>query len=100
VSWLRAARKVVDPERVEWDIYVTRVREQPTAGRFGRLRARFGLTRRIEAITDWPRPRTLVWQVEGPPGRLLLDEIARGIERGTVPRPVGASYLGEKPQGT
>jgi hypothetical protein len=26
LSWLRASRKVVDPEGVEWDIYVTRLR--------------------------------------------------------------------------
>jgi len=26
VSWLRASRKVVDPEGVAWDIYVTRAR--------------------------------------------------------------------------
>jgi hypothetical protein len=95
MSWLRAARKVVDPDRVEWDIYVTRVRAQQAARRVGSMRTYFGLTRRIEAITDWPEPRTLVWEVEGAPGRLLLDEIARGIALGTVPRPVGASYLGE-----
>jgi hypothetical protein len=96
MSWLRAARKVVDPEQVEWDIYVTRVRTQQTTRRLGGMRRYFGLTRRIEAITDWPEPRTLVWEVEGVPGRLLLDEIARGIALGTVPRPVGTSYLGEK----
>jgi hypothetical protein len=96
VSWLRAARKVVDPDRVEWDIYVTRVRAQQAERRLGRMRTYFGLTRRIEAITDWPEPRTLVWEVEGAPGRLLLDEIARGIALGNVPRPVGTSYLGER----
>jgi hypothetical protein len=96
VSWLRASRKVVDPERVEWDLYVTRVRAERSAGPFGRVRAHFGLTRRIEAIADWPRRRTHVWEVEGPPGRLLLDEIARGLALGKVPRPVGATYLGEK----
>jgi hypothetical protein len=96
VSWLRASRKVVDPERVEWDLYVTRVRAARTRGRFGGVRPHFGLTRRIEAISDWPRPRTHVWEVEGPPGRLLLDEIARGMALGKVPTPAGARYLGEK----
>jgi hypothetical protein len=96
VSWLRASRKVLDPERVQWDLYVTRVRAEHSTGRFGRVRAHFGLTRRIEAISDWPRPRRHVWEVEGVPGRLLLDEIARGIALGKVPEPVGARYLGEK----
>jgi hypothetical protein len=96
VSWLRASRKVVDPEQVKWDVYVTRVRADHSTGRFGRVRAHFGLTRRIEAISDWPRRRTYVWEVEGPPGRLLLDEIARGLALGKVPLPVGAKYLGEK----
>jgi hypothetical protein len=96
VSWLRASRKVRDPENVEWDVYVTRVRDEPESGPFRRIRARFGLTRRIEAITDWPRPRVLVWEVQGPPGKLLLDEIARGIALGTVVFPGGTRYLGEK----
>jgi hypothetical protein len=96
VSWYRASRKLVDPQGVEWDIYVSRVREQPVRGPFRRLRGRFGLTRRIEAITDFPRPRTHVWQVEGPPGKLLLDEIARGLAIGKLVFPVGTTYLGEK----
>jgi hypothetical protein len=96
VSWLRASRKVVDRDRVEWDVYVTRVRPGQRRGPVGRVRAHFGLTRRIEAISDWPRRRTHTWEVEGPPGRLLLDEIARGLARGDVPRPVGTTYLGER----
>ena len=32
MSWLRASRKVVDHGPVEWDIYVTRVREEPLTG--------------------------------------------------------------------
>jgi hypothetical protein len=96
VSWLRASRKVMDPDRVEWDVYVTRVREQPARGPFRRIRGRFGLTRRIEAITDWPRPRALVWEVQGQPGKLLLDEIARGLALGKVVFPGGTTYLGEK----
>ena len=97
MSWLRASRKVTDTDNVEWDVYVTRVREEPLTGHFRRVRARFGLTRRIEAITDWPKPRVLVWEVEGPPGQLLLDEIARGLARGKVVYPGGTRYLGEKP---
>jgi hypothetical protein len=96
VSWLRASRKVLDPENVEWDIYVVRVREEPATGRFRGIRGRFGLTRRIEAITDWPRPRTHVWEVQGPPGTLLLDEIARGLALGKIVFPGGTKYLGEK----
>jgi hypothetical protein len=96
VSWLRASRKVVDPENVEWDVYVTRVRDEPASGPWRRIRGRFGLTRRIEAITDWPRPRVLVWEVQGPPGKLLLDEIARGLALGKVVFPGGTRYLGEK----
>jgi hypothetical protein len=96
VSWLRASRKIVDPENVAWDVYVTRVRDEPLTGPFRRVRARFGLTRRIEAITDWPRPRTLVWEVQGAPGKLLLDEIARGLALGKVVFPVGTRYLGER----
>ena len=96
MSWLRASRKVVDPDSVAWDVYVTRVREEPLTGRFRRVRSRFGLTRRIEAITDWPSERTLIWEVQGPPGKLLLDEIARGLARGKVVSPGGTTYLGEK----
>jgi hypothetical protein len=66
---------------------------------FAVVRSRFGITRRIEAIADWPQPVRRVWQVEGPPGKLLLDEIARGLERGNVPEPTGARYLGEEPYG-
>jgi hypothetical protein len=139
VSWLRASRKVVDPEGVAWDIYVTRVRagdpghlfepEDPPSGYgfglsavamalfafvgelvgallrglvrlvllvpFGLVRSRFGITRRIEAIADWPQRRTLVWTVEGVPGELLLDEIAQGLALGTIPEPGGTRYLGE-----
>jgi hypothetical protein len=141
MSWLKASRKVVDPQGVAWDIYVTRVRvgdpghvfeaDDPPAGYgfglasigmmilglvgelanallrglvrltmllpVGLVRSRFGITRRIEAIADWPQRRTLLWTVEGPPGDLLLDEIARGIERGAPPSPAGATYLGEQP---
>jgi hypothetical protein len=96
VSWLRASRKIVDPENVAWDVYVTRVRDEPLTGPFRRVRARSGLTRRIEAITDWPRPRTHVWEVQGPPGTLLLDEIARGLALGKIVFPGGTKYLGEK----
>jgi hypothetical protein len=96
VSWLRASRKVLDPENVEWDVYVTRVRDEPVSGPFRRIRGRFGLTRRIEAITDWPRPRVLMWEVQGQPGKLLLDEIARGLALGKVVYPGGTRYLGEK----
>jgi hypothetical protein len=96
VSWLRASRKVMDPENVEWDVYVTRVREDPPTGHLRRIRGRFGLTRRIEAITDWPQPRVLVWEVQGQPGKLLLDEIARGLALGKVVFPDGTRYLGEK----
>jgi hypothetical protein len=136
VSWLRASRKVVDPDGVKWDIYVTRIRVgdagqvfDPTGPSFSPrwdilmfamtiaselmrvvvrvlmllpfalVRSRFGITRRIEAIAEWPQPVKRVWQVEGPPGKLLLDEIARGLERGTVPEPAGARYLGEEPYG-
>jgi hypothetical protein len=38
----------------------------------------------------------LVWEVQGPPGKLLLDEIARGLALGTVVFPGGTRYLGEK----
>ena len=96
MSWLRASRKIVDPDNVAWDVYVTRVRDEPLTGPFRRVRARFGLTRRIEAITDWPRPRALVWEVQGAPGKLLLDEIARGLALGKVVFPVGTKYLGER----
>ena len=96
MSWLRASRKVLDPDGAEWDIYVVRVRDPAARGPFRRLRARFGLTRRIEAISDFPKPRTLVWEVEGHPGKLLLDEVARGVALGKVPHPGGARYLGEK----
>jgi hypothetical protein len=96
VSWLRASRKIVDPDNVAWDVYVTRVRDEPLTGPFRRVRARFGLTRRIEAITDWPRPRALVWEVQGAPGTLLLDEIARGLALGKVVFPAGTKYLGER----
>ena len=96
MSWLRASRKVLDPENVEWDVYVTRVRDEPPTGHFRRIRGRFGLTRRIEAITDWPQPRVLVWEVQGQPGTLLLDEIARGLALGKVVFPGGTRYLGEK----
>jgi hypothetical protein len=136
VSWLRASRKVVDPDGVKWDIYVTRIRvgdpgqvfdsHDPVFNArwdvllfattiaselvrvivrvvmllpFALVRSRFGITRRIEAIAEWPQPVKHVWQVEGPPGKLLLDEIARGLERGTVPEPAGARYLGEEPYG-
>jgi hypothetical protein len=136
VSWLRASRKVVDPDGVKWDIYVTRI-QVGDAGQvfdppdpsyhtrwdilmfvmtiaselvrlvvrilmllpFALVRSRFGITRRIEAIAEWPQPVKRVWQVEGPPGKLLLDEIAHGLERGTVPEPAGARYLGEEPYG-
>jgi hypothetical protein len=99
VSWLRAARKIVDPDGVEWDVYVTRARRPSTGGLVGRISAlrRRGLTRRVEAITDWPRRRTLVWEIEGAAGKVLLDEIARGLALGKVPRPAGTLYLGEKP---
>jgi hypothetical protein len=133
VSWLRASRKVVDPEGVAWDIYVTRIHvgdagqlfdpPDPTGSPrwdilmfaatvaselvrvvvrlvmllpFAVVRSRFGITRRIEAIADWPQPVKHVWLVEGPPGKVLLDEIARGLERGKPPRPAGVRYLGEK----
>jgi hypothetical protein len=141
MSWLKASRKVVDPQGVAWDIYVTRIRvgdpghffeaDDPPPGYgygrggllmelvglvgeignallrgivrlfmllpFGLVRSRFGITRRIEAIADWPQRRTLVWTVEGVPGKLLLDEIAHGLELGTPPSPAGATYLGEQP---
>jgi hypothetical protein len=99
VSWLRASRKVLDLDNVAWDVYVTRVRDEPMRGPFRRIRGRFGLTRRIEAITDWPRPRVLVWEVQGQPGKLLLDEIARGLARGKVVFPGGTKYLGERRSG-
>jgi hypothetical protein len=136
MSWLRASRKVVDPDGVAWDIYVTRIRvadaRQPfdppdpsfsprwdilmfvvtIASEivrllvrllmllpFGLVRSRFGITRRIEAIADWPHPVKRVWEVEGPPGKVLLDEIARGLALGKVPEPAGARYLGEEPYG-
>jgi hypothetical protein len=38
----------------------------------------------------------LVWEVQGPPGKLLLDEIARGLALGKVVFPGGTRYLGEK----
>jgi hypothetical protein len=66
---------------------------------FALVRSRFGITRRIEAIAEWPQPVKRVWQVEGPPGKLLLDEIANGLAAGTVPEPAGARYLGEEPYG-
>ncbi|MEO9177147.1 MAG: hypothetical protein ABI317_16655 [Gaiellales bacterium] len=137
MSWLRASRKVVDPDGVKWDIYVTRIHvrdpgdlfDVPDGMQHGRsytgfwpfelvptianaivrlfvrvvmllpfalVRSRFGMTRRIEAIAEWPHPIRRVWQVEGPPGRVLLDEIASGIESGKPPRPAGARYLGEE----
>jgi hypothetical protein len=136
MSWLRASRKVVEPDGVAWDIYVTRIRV-PDAGRpfdapdpsysatrdvfgivatianelvrllvrlvmllpFALVRSRFGITRRIEAIADWPEPVKRVWEVEGAPGKILLDEIARGLALGKVPEPSGARYLGEEPYG-
>ena len=73
MSWLRASRKVLDPENVEWDVYVTRAREEPPTGHFRRIRGRFGQ-----------------------PGTLLLDEIARGLALGKVVFPGGTRYLGEK----
>jgi hypothetical protein len=136
MSWLRASRKVVDPDGVSWDIYVTRIRvadvgqafDAPdpsfSAGRdvlgivatiaselvrllvrllmllpFGLVQSRFGITRRIEAIADWPQPVKRVWEVQGAPGKILLDEIARGLALGKVPEPAGARYLGEEPYG-
>jgi hypothetical protein len=96
VSWLRASRKVLDPANVEWDIYVVRVRDEAVTGRLRRIRGRYGLARRIEAITEWPQPRTHVWEVQGAPGKLLLDEIARGLALGKLVDPAGARYLGEK----
>jgi hypothetical protein len=101
VSWLRASRKVVDPDGVEWDVYVTRARQRGGPGALGRLRSLLprGLTRRVEAMTDWPRPVKHVWQVEGPPGAILLNEIARGLALGKVPEPAGARYLGKEPYG-
>jgi hypothetical protein len=63
---------------------------------FGIVRSRFGIRWRIEAISDVPHEVTRVWQVEGKPGRVLLDEIARGLALGTVPEPAGATYLGER----
>lgn len=63
---------------------------------FSLVRSRFGITRRIEAITEWPQPITHVWDVQGPPGKLLLDEIARGLALGTVPEPAGAVYRGTR----
>jgi hypothetical protein len=136
MSWLRASRKVVDPDGVAWDIYVTRIRvadagqvfDAPdpsySAARdvlgivatiaseivrllvrlvmllpFALVQSRFGITRRIEAIADWPEPVKRVWEVQGPPGKILLDEIARGLALGKVPEPPGARYLGEEPYG-
>jgi hypothetical protein len=143
VSWLRASRKVLDPEGTKWDVYVTRIavgdpgtqyHEQDVIGTpfahgpiggglfpaltefvflvlggilrlvlrlvfflpAGLIRSRIGMTWRIEAISDWPREVVRVWTVQGKPGKLLLDEIARGLALGKVPEPVGATYVGEK----
>jgi hypothetical protein len=140
VSWLRASRKVVDPEGVRWDVYVTRITVADTGSLYdernndnplqspearieanliegvfvafgavlrmairlvlllptGLMRSRFGMTWRIEAISDWPHELVRVWTVQGKPGQILLDEIARGLALGNVPEPVGATYLGEK----
>jgi hypothetical protein len=101
MSWLRASRKVVDPDGVKWDVYVTRAREAARPGAAGRLRAirPRGITRRVEAVTDWPEPRRIAWEIEGPVGRVMLDEIARGLALGKVPEPAGARHLGEEPYG-
>ena len=58
-----------------------------------------GITRRVEAVTDWPSGRRLAWEIEGPVGRVMLDEIARGLALGKVPEPAGARYVGEEPYG-
>jgi hypothetical protein len=50
---------------------------------------------RIEAIAEHPVRQTLVWGVERPQLARVLDEIAAGLERGSIPRPQGARYLGE-----
>ena len=139
VSWLRASRKVVDPDGTKWDVYITRIAvgdpgqlhepRDPFAGPsavqnemfwlfelvltiaselarllirvvlllpIGIVRSRFGITWQIEAISDWPHEVTRTWQVQGKPGRVLLDEIARGLALGKAPEPAGATYLGER----
>jgi hypothetical protein len=98
MSWIRASRKLVDPEGVAWDVYVTRARQARGRGTIGRLRALAprGITRRVEAVSDWPRPRRIAWEIEGPVGRVMLDEIARGLALGKVPHPAGATCLGEQ----
>ena len=89
--------QALEPAERQWDVYVTRVRDEPESGPFrARSEAASGSPARIEAITDWPRPRVLVWEVQGQPGKLLLDEIARGLALGKVVFPGGTRYLGEK----
>jgi hypothetical protein len=50
---------------------------------------------RVEAITEYPMRQTYVWTVEKPALARVLDEIAAGLEQGSVARPDDARYLGE-----
>jgi hypothetical protein len=45
---------------------------------------------RVEAITEHPMPQTYVWTVEKPALAHVLDEIAAGLEHGSIPRPEDA----------
>jgi hypothetical protein len=50
---------------------------------------------RVEAITEYPMRQTYVWIVEKPAVARVLDEIASGLEQGSIARPDDACYLGE-----
>jgi hypothetical protein len=82
LSWLRASRKVVDPDGVAWDIYVTRAR-------FGEWKALD-----IGAGDDFAGDRVgLLWLLMVPV--LVVVELAAGLRRGSIAQPEEAVFLGE-----
>ena len=54
---------------------------------------------RVEAIVEYPLRETYVWTVGRPVLERVLDEIASGLERGSIVRPADARYLGEMGRG-
>jgi hypothetical protein len=59
----------------------------------GRAAVQRGL--RIEAVADWPQPQRYGWEIPVKARERVLDEIAGGLERGSIPQPAGAVFLGE-----
>jgi hypothetical protein len=59
----------------------------------GRASMQRGL--RIEAVADWPQPQRYGWEIPVKARTRMLDEIAGGLERGSIPQPAGAVFLGE-----